>query len=61
MTDTLSVLEIWGAEYQENDALLLRPEHADLFRRLCEREKVPFSFVGRDHRRRQSRRLRRDG
>jgi phosphoribosylformylglycinamidine synthase len=25
--DTLSVLEIWGAEYQENDALLLRPEH----------------------------------
>ncbi|MGB5881973.1 MAG: phosphoribosylformylglycinamidine synthase, partial [Thermoanaerobaculia bacterium] len=43
---TLSVLEIWGAEYQENDALLLRPEHAELFRRLCAREKVPFSFVG---------------
>jgi len=45
--DTLSVLEIWGAEYQENDALLLRPEHADLFRSLCEREKVPVAFVGR--------------
>ena len=44
--DTLSVLEIWGAEYQENDALLLRPEHADLFRSLCQREKVPFAFVG---------------
>jgi phosphoribosylformylglycinamidine synthase len=44
--NTLSVLEIWGAEYQENDALLLRPEHAELFRHLCEREKVPFSFVG---------------
>jgi phosphoribosylformylglycinamidine synthase len=43
---TLSVLEIWGAEYQENDALLLRSEHAELFRQLCEREKVPFSFVG---------------
>jgi phosphoribosylformylglycinamidine synthase len=45
--DTLSVLEIWGAEYQENDALLLRPEHADLFRAFCEREKVTYAFVGR--------------
>jgi len=45
--ETLSVLEIWGAEYQENDALLLRSEHADLFRALCEREKVPVAFVGR--------------
>ena len=44
---TLSVLEIWGAEYQENDALLLRPEHADLFRDLCDREMVPVAFVGR--------------
>jgi phosphoribosylformylglycinamidine synthase len=45
--DTLSVLEIWGAEYQENDALLLRPEHAGAFRALCEREKVPVAVVGR--------------
>ena len=44
---TLSVLEIWGAEYQENDALLLRPEHANLFRNLCDREMVPVAFVGR--------------
>ena len=45
--DSLSVLEIWGAEYQENDALLLRPEHEGLFRSLCERERVPVTFVGR--------------
>ena len=45
--DTLSVLEIWGAEYQEQDALLLRPEHADLFRSICERENVTAAFVGR--------------
>jgi phosphoribosylformylglycinamidine synthase len=45
--DTLSVLEIWGAEYQENDALLLSPEHERLFRSLCDREKVPVAFVGR--------------
>ena len=44
--DTLSVLEIWGAEYQEQSALLLRPEHADLFKDLCRREKVPAAFIG---------------
>jgi phosphoribosylformylglycinamidine synthase len=44
--ETLSVLEIWGAEYQENDALLLRPESLETFRRICEREKLPFSVVG---------------
>jgi len=45
--DTLSVLEIWGAEYQENDALLLNPDHEQLFRDLAEREKVPVAFVGK--------------
>jgi phosphoribosylformylglycinamidine synthase len=45
--DSLSVLEIWGAEYQENDALLLRPNDEASFRALCERERVPVSFVGR--------------
>ncbi|MCU0303972.1 MAG: phosphoribosylformylglycinamidine synthase [Thermoanaerobaculales bacterium] len=44
---SLSVLEIWGAEYQENDALLLRPEHRELFETLCDREKAPVAFVGR--------------
>jgi phosphoribosylformylglycinamidine synthase len=44
--NTLSVLEIWGAEYQENDALLLRPERSGEFLAICEREKVPCSFMG---------------
>jgi len=44
--ETLSVLEIWGAEYQENDALLLRAEHRDLFAALCARENVPHAVVG---------------
>jgi phosphoribosylformylglycinamidine synthase len=43
---SLSVLEIWGAEYQENNALLLRAEHAELFAELCAREKVPCAFLG---------------
>ncbi len=43
---TLSVLELWGAEYQENNALLLRPAALDRFAALCQREKVPWSVVG---------------
>ena len=43
---TLSALEIWGAEYQEQNALLLRPEQAQLFENLCKREKVPVAFIG---------------
>ena len=45
--ETLSVLEIWVAEYQEQDALLLRPDDSRLFLDLCRREKVPVAFVGR--------------
>ncbi len=44
---TLSVLEIWGAEYQENNALLLRLEQVPMFEAICKREKVPFSLIGR--------------
>ncbi|XP_064904264.1 phosphoribosylformylglycinamidine synthase [Columba livia] len=43
---TLSVLEIWAAEYQESNALLVRPEGLELLRRLAEREKCPLSVVG---------------
>ncbi len=44
---TLSVLEIWGAEYQENDALLIEAKDRELFAQLCEREQAPWSVVGR--------------
>ncbi|TDH67925.1 hypothetical protein CCR75_004369 [Bremia lactucae] len=44
--ETLSVLEIWGAEYQENDAILLRPEHVKLFDQICTREKCPYALLG---------------
>ncbi|MCK5379644.1 MAG: phosphoribosylformylglycinamidine synthase, partial [Acidobacteria bacterium] len=44
---TLSVLEIWGAEYQENDALLIEEKDRELFGSLCEREQAPWSVVGR--------------
>ena len=44
--DTLSVLELWGAEYQEQNALLIRPGSAGLFEEICRREKVPCAFIG---------------
>jgi len=44
--ETLSVLEIWGAEYQEQNALLIHPGRAGDFISLCRREKVPCAFIG---------------
>ncbi len=43
---TMSVLELWGSEYQENNALLLHAADKELFSALCARERVPHAFVG---------------
>ncbi|MCL7049507.1 hypothetical protein MKW94_018619 [Papaver nudicaule] len=43
---TMSVLEIWGAEYQEQDALLVKPESRDLLQSICERERVSMAVLG---------------
>ncbi|XP_049653230.1 phosphoribosylformylglycinamidine synthase, partial [Accipiter gentilis] len=43
---TLSVLELWGAEYQESNALLVRPSRVGLLRRLATRERCPLCVVG---------------
>lgn len=43
---TLSVLEIWGNESQERNALLMRPEDIDRFAAICERENCPYAVVG---------------
>lgn len=45
--ETMSVLEIWGAEYQEQDALLIRPENERLLRSICERERVSMAVIGK--------------
>eukprot|EP00741_Cyanophora_paradoxa_P009030 tig00001437_g8743.t1 len=44
--ESLSVAEIWSAEYQENDCLLLRPEDRAMFEAICERECVTSAFIG---------------
>lgn len=43
---TLSVLELWGAEYQEQYGLLIRPESKELFSQICARENVTASYIG---------------
>ncbi|MEK9151313.1 MAG: phosphoribosylformylglycinamidine synthase [Patescibacteria group bacterium] len=45
--ETLSVLEIWGAEYQERNALLIRPKDLKIFQKICQREKVECEVLGR--------------
>jgi len=44
--DTMSVLEIWGAEYQENDCVLIKPEDEGLLQRVCERERCNMQVIG---------------
>ncbi|KAH8375088.1 hypothetical protein KR093_003699 [Drosophila rubida] len=43
---TITALELWGAEYQENNAILCAPEDRQLLERICARERCPISFVG---------------
>ncbi|XP_019157256.1 PREDICTED: probable phosphoribosylformylglycinamidine synthase, chloroplastic/mitochondrial isoform X2 [Ipomoea nil] len=43
---TMSVLEIWGAEYQEQDAILVKPESGSLLQAICKRERLPMAVIG---------------
>lgn len=42
----MSVLEIWGAEYQENNALLIRPSDKEIFEAIAKRENCPIRILG---------------
>lgn len=44
--ETLSVLEIWGAEYQENNALLIRDTDEAMFKEIAVRENCPVRILG---------------
>jgi len=43
---TITALELWGAEYQENNAILCDFEKRPLLEDLCKRERCPINFVG---------------
>jgi phosphoribosylformylglycinamidine synthase len=44
---TLSVMEIWGAEYQESNAFLAQKKDRCLLEAIAAREKCPIAFVGK--------------
>jgi len=43
---TMSVLEIYVAEYQERNGFLISPENIDRFQAICDREKVGCEVLG---------------
>jgi len=43
---TLSILEIWGGEFQERDAFLIRKEKLEMLQSICDREKVGLENLG---------------
>lgn len=43
---TINVLELWGAEYQENNALLCTKEKLNVLKTICKRERCPINVVG---------------
>jgi phosphoribosylformylglycinamidine synthase len=43
---TMSILEIWVAEYQEGYGLLVRPNNLDRFKSICDRECVTCEVLG---------------
>lgn len=40
------MMEIWGAEYQENNALLIRPADKEVFEAIAKRENCPIQILG---------------
>ncbi|HLC85585.1 MAG TPA: phosphoribosylformylglycinamidine synthase [Candidatus Nanoarchaeia archaeon] len=43
---TMSILQIWSAEFQESYGLLIRPEKIELFQSICRRERVNCEVLG---------------
>lgn len=43
---SMSVLEIWGAEYQENDCILIKPQDRELLESICARERCLMQVIG---------------
>lgn len=43
---TLSIRELWSAEYQENDAVIIHPERKATLELIAKRERCNVSFIG---------------
>jgi phosphoribosylformylglycinamidine synthase len=44
--ETMSVLEIWGAEFQERNALLINSDRVKEFEQICQRERCSLEILG---------------
>jgi len=44
--ETLNSLELWTAEYQESDAVLIDKQQLPVMRNICDRERCPLDVVG---------------
>ena len=44
---TMTATELWVAEYQESQALLVKPENIKLLTTICERESCPICIIGK--------------
>lgn len=44
--DTMSVMEIWVSEHQEQDTVLIDPKSVELMERICIRENLPMAIIG---------------
>uniref|UniRef100_A0A803N959 Phosphoribosylformylglycinamidine synthase n=1 Tax=Chenopodium quinoa TaxID=63459 RepID=A0A803N959_CHEQI len=43
---TMSILEIWGTEYQEQDAILVKAESRNMLQSICDRERLSMAVIG---------------
>lgn len=44
--DSVSTLELWGAEYQENNAVLCNASDVAIMKEIAHRERCPINVVG---------------
>lgn len=44
--NSISTMELWGAEYQESNAILVRPENEGKLQKISHRERCKIDVVG---------------
>jgi len=45
--NSLSILELWASEYQENHGVIVSDEGFEVLKKICDREGLPVATVGR--------------
>lgn len=45
--ESMTTMELWAAEYQESDAILIKKDDIEKMKKICNRERCPLDVVGR--------------